>query len=72
MVTDSALTLDLSFNNITVVTGDDLSGHRSLRVLSLHGNDDGLVENVEIQHLSGFYGRKLAKNVPGDQAGMFL
>ncbi|XP_039996663.1 toll-like receptor 2 isoform X2 [Xiphias gladius] len=38
MVTGRALTLDLSFNNITVVTGDDLTGHVPLRALSLHGN----------------------------------
>lgn len=37
MVTDHALSLDLSYNNITVVTDDDLTGHRQLRVLSLHG-----------------------------------
>ncbi|XP_070849082.1 toll-like receptor 2 [Chaetodon trifascialis] len=37
-VTDRALSLDLSFNNITVVTADDLKGHRQLRALSLHGN----------------------------------
>ncbi|XP_035849708.1 toll-like receptor 2 type-2 [Sander lucioperca] len=38
MVTDRALTLDLSFNDITGVTSDDLRGHRRLRALSLHGN----------------------------------
>ncbi|TDG99376.1 hypothetical protein EPR50_G00193710 [Perca flavescens] len=38
MVTDRALTLDLSFNDITGVTSDDLTGHRRLRALSLHGN----------------------------------
>ncbi|XP_041820711.1 toll-like receptor 2 type-2 [Chelmon rostratus] len=38
VVTDRALSLDLSFNNITVVTADDLKGHRGLRALSLHGN----------------------------------
>ncbi|XP_073331011.1 toll-like receptor 2 [Pagrus major] len=38
MVTDRALSLDLSNNNITVVTDDDLTGHRQLRALSLHGN----------------------------------
>lgn len=37
MVTDRALSLDLSYNNITVVTDDDLTGHRQLRALSLHG-----------------------------------
>ncbi|XP_044039837.1 toll-like receptor 2 type-2 [Siniperca chuatsi] len=37
-VTDRALTLDLSFNNITVVNVDDLRGHMQLRALSLHGN----------------------------------
>ncbi|XP_070785759.1 toll-like receptor 2 [Enoplosus armatus] len=37
-VTDRALTLDLSFNNITVVTADDLTGHARLRALRLHGN----------------------------------
>nr|AFZ81806.1 toll-like receptor 2 [Oplegnathus fasciatus] len=37
-VTDRALTLDLSFNNITVLTVDDLTGHMRLRALSLHGN----------------------------------
>ncbi|XP_040887560.1 toll-like receptor 2 type-2 [Toxotes jaculatrix] len=38
VVTDRALTLDLSFNNITMVTDVDLTGHRPLRALSLHGN----------------------------------
>ncbi|XP_062301242.1 toll-like receptor 2 [Scomber scombrus] len=38
VVTGLALTLDLSFNNITVVTDDDLTGHKPLRALSLHGN----------------------------------
>nr|XP_040038622.1 toll-like receptor 2 [Gasterosteus aculeatus aculeatus] len=37
-VTDRALTLDLSFNYITAVTGDDLTGHGALGSLSLHGN----------------------------------
>uniref|UniRef100_A0A668A5F3 Toll-like receptor 2 n=1 Tax=Myripristis murdjan TaxID=586833 RepID=A0A668A5F3_9TELE len=37
-VTDGALTLDLSFNNISEVTDDDLIGHAHLRALSLHGN----------------------------------
>ncbi|KAK2863373.1 hypothetical protein Q5P01_002906 [Channa striata] len=38
MVTDRALALDLSFNNINMVNDDDLTGHTQLRVLSLHGN----------------------------------
>ncbi|XP_041635007.1 toll-like receptor 2 [Cheilinus undulatus] len=38
VVTDRALTFDLSFNSITEVTDDDLTGHRKLKVLSLHGN----------------------------------
>ncbi|XP_041635751.1 toll-like receptor 2 type-2 [Cheilinus undulatus] len=38
VVTDRALSLDLSFNNITEVAGDDLTGHVQLRALSLHGN----------------------------------
>ncbi|XP_032437863.1 toll-like receptor 2 type-1 [Xiphophorus hellerii] len=38
MVTDQALSLDLSFNNITMVTQDDLMGHSRLRALDLHGN----------------------------------
>ncbi|MEQ2283827.1 hypothetical protein AMECASPLE_015498 [Ameca splendens] len=38
MVTDQALSLDLSFNNITMVTQDDLMGLSRLRVLDLHGN----------------------------------
>ncbi|KAK5606876.1 hypothetical protein CRENBAI_014117 [Crenichthys baileyi] len=38
MVTDQALRLDLSFNNITMVTQDDLIGHSRLMVLNLHGN----------------------------------
>ncbi|XP_021166235.2 toll-like receptor 2 isoform X1 [Fundulus heteroclitus] len=37
-VTDQALSLDLSFNNITMVTQDDLMGHSRLRALDLHGN----------------------------------
>ncbi|XP_043954604.1 toll-like receptor 2 type-1 isoform X2 [Gambusia affinis] len=38
MVTDQALSLDLSLNNITMVTQDDLMGHSWLRLLDLHGN----------------------------------
>nr|XP_019968290.1 PREDICTED: toll-like receptor 2 [Paralichthys olivaceus] len=38
IVTSRALTLDLSFNNITMVTDVDLTGHERLRTLSLHGN----------------------------------
>ncbi|KAG8005905.1 Toll-like receptor 2 type-1 [Nibea albiflora] len=38
MVTDRALTLDLSFNKIAVVTDDDLKSHRQLKTLSLHSN----------------------------------
>ncbi|CAJ1048266.1 LOW QUALITY PROTEIN: toll-like receptor 2 type-2 [Xyrichtys novacula] len=38
MVTDLALTLDLSFNNISEVTEDDLTGHSRLKALSLQGN----------------------------------
>ncbi|XP_031592042.2 toll-like receptor 2 [Oreochromis aureus] len=41
-VTGSALSLDLSFNKITAVTNDDLTGHTQLKVLDLHGN--GLAE----------------------------
>ncbi|KAM4564366.1 toll-like receptor 2 type-2 [Fundulus diaphanus] len=37
-VTDQALILNLSFNNISMVTQDDLTGHFQLRVLDLHGN----------------------------------
>lgn len=40
-VTDRALTLDLSFNNIAEVKDDDLADHRQLRILSLQGNADG-------------------------------
>nr|AEB32453.1 toll-like receptor 2 [Epinephelus coioides] len=47
-VTDRALTLDLSFNNITVVTADDLKGHLRLRALSLHGN------RIAVIHPSAF------------------
>ncbi|KAM9335170.1 toll-like receptor 2 type-2 [Symphorus nematophorus] len=38
MVTERALALDLSFNKISVVTADDLKGHRQLKALSLRGN----------------------------------
>ncbi|XP_008301053.1 toll-like receptor 2 [Stegastes partitus] len=38
VVTERALTLDLSCNIISVVTGDDLAGHAPLRALDLHGN----------------------------------
>lgn len=38
VVTDLALTLDLSLNNITEVTKGDLMGHKQLKALSLHGN----------------------------------
>lgn len=41
MVTDRALILDLSFNNIAIMKNDDLAGHTLMRVLSLHGNADG-------------------------------
>nr|AJP16420.1 toll-like receptor 2 [Larimichthys crocea] len=37
-VTDRALTLDLSFNEIAMVTEDDLKSHRHLKALNLHGN----------------------------------
>ncbi|RVE60800.1 hypothetical protein OJAV_G00184990 [Oryzias javanicus] len=37
-VTEDALVLDLSSNNISEVTDDDLRGHASLRGLDLHGN----------------------------------
>uniref|UniRef100_A0A3Q3ISG6 Toll-like receptor 2 n=1 Tax=Monopterus albus TaxID=43700 RepID=A0A3Q3ISG6_MONAL len=37
-VTDQALFLDLSLNNISRVMDDDLTGHTRLRALSLHGN----------------------------------
>ncbi|KAM4536954.1 toll-like receptor 2 type-2 [Odontesthes bonariensis] len=48
MVTDRALSLDLSFNNITTVTDDDLTGHASLRTLDLHGN------RLSVIHQSAF------------------
>lgn len=35
VVTEQALSLDLSFNNITAVTGGDLRGHRRLAALNL-------------------------------------
>ncbi|XP_054876264.1 toll-like receptor 2 type-2 [Poeciliopsis prolifica] len=38
VVTDQALSLDLSFNNITMVAQDDLTGHSILRLLDLQGN----------------------------------
>uniref|UniRef100_A0A3B3HH53 Toll-like receptor 2 n=1 Tax=Oryzias latipes TaxID=8090 RepID=A0A3B3HH53_ORYLA len=38
MVTDQALRLDLSFNNITTITRDDLKGLSRLVALDLHGN----------------------------------
>uniref|UniRef100_UPI0037E815B9 toll-like receptor 2 type-1 n=1 Tax=Semicossyphus pulcher TaxID=241346 RepID=UPI0037E815B9 len=38
VITGRALTIDLSFNNITELTPDDLTGHIHLRALSLHGN----------------------------------
>uniref|UniRef100_A0A3P9MQC4 Toll-like receptor 2 n=1 Tax=Oryzias latipes TaxID=8090 RepID=A0A3P9MQC4_ORYLA len=37
-VTDQALRLDLSFNNITTITRDDLKGLSRLVALDLHGN----------------------------------
>ncbi|XP_024144571.1 toll-like receptor 2 [Oryzias melastigma] len=37
-VTDRALRLDLSFNNITTITEDDLTDHSRLIALDLHGN----------------------------------
>nr|XP_046236027.1 toll-like receptor 2 isoform X2 [Scatophagus argus] len=43
-VTEDALALDLSFNNITVVTADDLTGHRQLRALRLHSNRLSVVQ----------------------------
>ncbi|XP_028998782.2 toll-like receptor 2 [Betta splendens] len=48
MVTERALTLDLSFNNITVVKSSDLADHALLRVLSLRGN------KLSEIHLSAF------------------
>ncbi|XP_051800424.1 toll-like receptor 2 type-2 isoform X1 [Acanthochromis polyacanthus] len=38
VVTDRALTIDLSYNAIASVMDDDLTGHTRLRVLDLHGN----------------------------------
>ncbi|KAM9425167.1 toll-like receptor 2 type-2 [Pholidichthys leucotaenia] len=38
MVADDAVTLNLSFNNITVVTSHSLKGHRQLKILDIHGN----------------------------------
>uniref|UniRef100_A0A3P9NQG9 Toll-like receptor 2 n=2 Tax=Poecilia reticulata TaxID=8081 RepID=A0A3P9NQG9_POERE len=38
VVTHQALRLDLSFNNITNMTKDDLMGHSRLRALDLHAN----------------------------------
>ncbi|XP_047441992.1 toll-like receptor 2 isoform X2 [Mugil cephalus] len=38
VVTDHALMLNLAFNNITLVTDDDLTGHTRLRTLDLHSN----------------------------------
>ncbi|XP_038163197.1 toll-like receptor 2 type-2 [Cyprinodon tularosa] len=48
MVTDQALILDLSFNNITLVTQDDLMRYSRLRVLNLHGN------SITVIHPSAF------------------
>lgn len=42
-VPDEALSLDLSFNIITVVTDDDLTGLRHLRALSLHSKAGGML-----------------------------
>ncbi|XP_072232518.1 toll-like receptor 2 type-2 [Leuresthes tenuis] len=47
-VTGGALSLDLSFNNITMVTAADLTGHASLRTLDLHGN------SLSVIHPSAF------------------
>lgn len=38
VVTEKALTLDISFNDITMVADDDLMGHTRLMALDLHGN----------------------------------
>ncbi|XP_022625698.1 toll-like receptor 2 type-2 [Seriola dumerili] len=51
MVTDRALTLDLSFNNITVVNDDDLTGHMQLRALSLHGNRLAVIQPSALDSL---------------------
>lgn len=55
-VTDRALTLDLSFNDIAVVTGGDLTGHEKLRILILHRNvDKGFILSYSKSILYLFY-----------------
>uniref|UniRef100_A0A3Q3LVX9 Toll-like receptor 2 n=1 Tax=Mastacembelus armatus TaxID=205130 RepID=A0A3Q3LVX9_9TELE len=50
-VTEHALILDLSFNNITTVTDNDLTGHTQLRALSLHGNQLSVIEPMAFDSL---------------------
>ncbi|XP_059210221.1 toll-like receptor 2 type-2 [Centropristis striata] len=61
-VTDRALTLDLSFNNITTVTGDDLTGHARLKALSLRGNRLAVVDPSAFDSLSGLKELDLSNN----------
>ncbi|KAK9525112.1 hypothetical protein VZT92_017446 [Zoarces viviparus] len=61
-VPDGALTLDLSFNDITVVTGDDLTGHARLGSLSLHGNKLAVIHPSAFDSLWGLEELDLSNN----------
>ncbi|XP_061566803.1 toll-like receptor 2 [Cololabis saira] len=50
-VTDHARTLDLSFNNITALTDDDLKGHEQLKVLDLHANRIAIIHPSALDSL---------------------
>ncbi|XP_071315966.1 toll-like receptor 2 type-2 isoform X1 [Trachinotus anak] len=62
MVTDHALTLDLSLNNISVVTDDDLTGHMQLRALSLHGNKLAVIHQSAFDSLWSLENLDLSDN----------
>ncbi|XP_074555442.1 toll-like receptor 2 [Halichoeres trimaculatus] len=62
VVTDLALTLDLSLNNITEVTEDDLTGHRHLRALSLHGNRLAVIHPSAFESLGSLENLDLSNN----------
>ncbi|KAM4611823.1 toll-like receptor 2 [Polymixia lowei] len=62
MVTDHALTLDLSFNNIEAVTNGDLRHHTNLRVLSFRGNRVALIQSAAFVSLWSLEELDLSEN----------
>ncbi|KAM6909413.1 toll-like receptor 2 [Xenentodon cancila] len=61
-VTDQALTLDLSFNNITEVTDDDFKGYKQLKALDLHANRLVVIHPSALDSLWGLEELDLSDN----------